>query len=152
MKFLYRRVRRSRRPEVAKPTAAEVVAAGKLPTPDARARALLLLHLNPVQRRTFTRSNYIELVGSRGGWYCLHANPLVYRLDGRGQHVASFCSHVPYWRYAHDDGKGEWTREMPREDHVLSHLLLLLHDEHRFLEIAPMHFVGGDHRLSHRRR
>lgn len=141
-----RRVRRSHRPALVRPTAAEIQLAAENPTPDGRARLLLLSHLNAEQRATYTKSNYIEVVGSGGGRYCLHASPYVYRLDAKGNHINGYCTYVnePYM----DVGR------VPRDDKVLTYLLLLQTNEKSFLDIARRMTLRTDERdrLRHARR
>lgn len=156
MKNPFRRVRPPARGVTL--TAANITDAASMATPSERARALLLLHLTDEQAFTYEHANYLQLTGSAGGRYCLHAEPRVYALGPKGDHVKSFCSFVPRWytdeiydtrrvpaRYFVADGI------LPRDDEVLCHLLLLMYDEPKFLDIAPGDRLTGGF-LAHRPR
>lgn len=97
-----------------------------------RAEALLVEHLNDVQRAEYAAHGQFHIVGSSGRRYCIRHGRMhnVFAVNEAGLEVIEFCGHVG------DD--------VHNADNLLAQKLMIEHDENRFREIANASHLSGE--------
>ena len=90
---------------------------------EARAKRILLRHLDAEQRRDYERDGRFRLIKGERVYEVVRGRAHnVFLLDEQGRRAIEYCGHV--------------SEHVPNDDNVLAQKLLLEHREEEFLKIA----------------